>query len=158
LDDPLVRHFPEFRQPGVLATFDDHSAEYTVREASRPITIYDLLTHTSGFGYWFLNPEILREANGRIAFFDAPFLMHDPGARFSYGISTAVLGRIVAPLSGIPLDRFVAERIASPLGLRSTGFDLPDEPSRLARLHARRDANFVDRPNEDAAESPHGGG
>ncbi|MBN1237242.1 MAG: beta-lactamase family protein, partial [Gammaproteobacteria bacterium] len=146
LDDPLAQHLPGFEQPGVLVSFDEETAAYTVREASRQITLRDMLTHTSGFGYWFLNREVLREANGRVNLFGAPFLMHDPGAKFSYGISTDILGLIVEPVSGLPLDGFMRTRIWRPLGMRATGFELPRESARLASLRRRAGDGFEELP------------
>lgn len=158
LEDPLARHLPGYRQPQVLASFDETTGEYTVRPARRDVTIHDLLTHTSGYGYWFLNRELLIEAKGRIQHFDAPFLMHDPGARFSYGISTDVLGQIVEPLSGRPLERFFAERITGPLGMADTGFDPPADPARVAALHTRREDGFEEAATQARGEAPRGGG
>lgn len=158
VDDPLSRRLPGFEQPGVLTSFDDTTHAFTVRPASREITLRDLLTHTSGFGYWFLNREVQLEAEGRVDYFAAPFLMHDPGARFSYGISTDVLGLVVEPVSGLALDRFMEQRIFRPLGMTSTGFDLPRDPARLAALHRRSATGFIELATEQQAEAPRGGG
>lgn len=158
LDDPLARHAPGYEQPPVLVSFDETTGEFTVRPPKRAVTIRDLLTHTSGYGYWFLDRELLIEAKGRIDYFNAPFLMHDPGERFSYGISTDVLGQIVEPLSGLPLERFFAERITEPLGMKDTSFDLPADPARLAALHTCTDGRFKAAPNETHGPRPRGGG
>lgn len=157
LDDALAAHLPGFEQPGVLVSFDERTGEYTVREAARPVTIRHLLTHTSGFGYWFLNREVLLEAKGRVEFFRAPFLMHDPGEAFSYGVGTDIVGLIVEPLSGLPIDRFVAERIAAPLGLRDLRYPAPEPESRLAALCERRGDSFVDVSGSLPTEPPRGG-
>lgn len=158
LDDPLARHLPGYEQPKVLESFDYESGKYTVRPAKRDVTIRDLLTHTSGYGYWFLDREVFIEAQGRIEYFNPPFLMHDPGERFSYGIGTDVLGQIIEPLSGLPLARFFAERITGPLGMTDTGFDVPADPGRLASLHVCRDDRVEDPPAETRREPPRGGG
>lgn len=158
LDDALARHVEGFEQPPVLVSFDEATGDRAVRPASRAITIQDLLTHTSGFGYWFLNREILIASEGRIEYFDAPFLMHEPGERFSYGISTDVVGLVVEPLSGLPLDRFFEERITGPLGMRDTRFEPPSTPGRLSGVHKRQDGRLVDGPSELRGERPRGGG
>lgn len=158
LDDPLARHLPGYEQPGVLESFDADSGWYTVRPAKREVTIRDLLAHTSGYGYWFLDRELFIEAQGRIEYFNAPFLMHDPGERFSYGIGTDVLGQIIEPLSGLPLARFFAERITGPLGMTDTGFEVPADPARLAAMHVFRDGRFEDPGAEIRSEAPRGGG
>jgi CubicO group peptidase (beta-lactamase class C family) len=159
LDDPLAAHLPGWSQPGVLASFDRASGTYALREAASSVTIRQLLTHTSGYGYWFIEPELLRAANGVVDYSDGPFLMHDPGARFTYGLGTDVLGRIVEPLSGLPLGRFVAERIAAPLGMRATGWETPADRTRLTGVHKRAaDGGFAQAPKETAGDAPHGGG
>jgi len=158
LDDPIARHVPGFVQPPVLVSFDESTGERIVRPARRAITIHDLLTHTSGFGYWFLNREILVASEGRIEHFGAPFLMHDPGERFSYGISTDIVGLVVEPLSGLPLGRFLEERITGPLGMRETRYEQPSAPDRLAGLHKLEDGKWIDGPNEPRGEAPRGGG
>ncbi len=158
LDDALGRHVRDFDQPGVLEAFDAETGEYRVREAARAVTVRDLLTHVSGFGYWFLEPELLRAAKGVVDYFTAPFLMHDPGERFTYGISTDILGRIVEPASGLPLERFVVESVAAPLGMRATGWEPPADAGALAALSKRGEAGVVAVAKEAAGEAPHAGG
>lgn len=158
LDDPVARHIPGFEQPRVLVSLDEHTGERRTRPAKREITIRDLLTHTSGFGCWFLHREILVASAGKVEFFDAPFLMHDPGERFSYGIGTDVLGLVVEAVCGRPLGRFLEERITGPLGMRDTGFDPPADPARLAGVHRRRDGALVDVSSECVPEPARGGG
>lgn len=158
LDDALARHVPGFEQPPVLVSFDETTGDRVVRPASRAITIHDLLTHTSGFGYWFLNREILVVSEGRIEHFGAPFLMHDPGERFSYGISTDVLGQLIEPLSGLPLARFFAERIFAPLGMTETSFDQPEDPTRAAGMHRCVDDGFERVASDTRGDAPRGGG
>jgi CubicO group peptidase (beta-lactamase class C family) len=158
LDAPLVDYLPSFEQPGVLESFHRQSLTYATRPAERPITVRQLLTHTSGFGYWFLDAELRMLMDGPPDYFNAPFLMYEPGTRFAYGISMDVLGQIIEPLSGLSLERFFQQRIFAPLGLSSTGFDLPNDPTRLAALHVRESTGFVERPNELASEPPRGGG
>src|SRR5690606_3115478 len=91
-------------------------------------------------------------------FYDAPFLMHDPGKKFSYGISTDVLGQIVEPLSGLRLEEFIERRITRPLRMRDTSFDVPGDVDRLAGLHRRGEDGFIDAPNERRGDPPRGGG
>ncbi len=155
LDDPFAEHVPDFRQPGVLESFDAATGAYTVREAARAITVRDLLAHVAGFGYWFLERELL--AANAVDYSTAPFLMHDPGARFTYGIGTDVLGRIVEPASGVPLGRFVAESVAAPLGMRATAWDPPGDPDSLAALSKRGENGLVAVPKESEGEPPFGG-
>ena len=57
-------------------------------------------------------------------------LMHEPGARWSYGLSHDVLGRLVEEISGMPLDQFLRERIFEPLQMDDTYFRIPEEKRR----------------------------
>ena len=158
LDDPLAMHLPGYEQPQVLVDFDEISGRHVVRPAPREITIRDLLTHTSGYGYWFRDRELLIEAQGGFDHFVAPFLMHDPVARFSYGHSTEVLGQVIGPVSGMPLARFFKERIVAPLGMVDTGFDRPADSRRLVAVHTRRDDGFDEAANDTYGRPPRGGG
>lgn len=133
LDDPISRHLPAFaglrvRQPdGALVP------------ATRPSTIRELLTHTAGFSYGFINrpglveayraasvtdgladPEVTtEEAMRRLA---AAPLGFQPGTSWDYSLATDVLGAVIEQVAGRPLGSFVAERIARPLGLESWVF------------------------------------
>jgi CubicO group peptidase (beta-lactamase class C family) len=67
-------------------------------------------------------------------------LESDPGARWIYGISTDLVGYLCEVISGLPLDRYLRERIFDPLGMSDTGFHVPQsEASRLAALYAATD-------------------
>jgi methyl acetate hydrolase len=158
LDAPFKHWFPAFRQPEVLVSFDRASRRYTTRPADSDVTVRQLLTHTSGFGYWFLSPEIGALTDGPPEYYNPPFLLHDPGVRFTYGIGTDVAGQAIEALTGQPLGEYFAEGIFAPLGMVDTGFDLPPHSARLASVHARVGDTFVERPRETAGDSPHGGG
>lgn len=158
LDKPLAGYLPGYREPPVLDDFDAATLRYRTHRAARPITLRDLLTHTAGYGYWFLNPELCALTTGAPEHFNPPFLMHEPGARFSYGVSTDVLGQVVQPVSGLTLADFFARRIFAPLGMTATGFARPDA-SRLAAVHAAdAGGGFREEPLAAAADGPRGGG
>ncbi len=113
----------------------------------RPITIRDLMTHTSGISYgggdlaeqyaaagftqWYFadRPEPIGHAIERLA--RLPFEAH-PGSRFVYGYSTDVLGYLIEKVSGIPLDRYLETRVFKPLAMVDTSFFLP--PAKVGRL------------------------
>lgn len=158
LDAPLAEYLPGYRQPEVLERFDSVTGEYTTRPARRAITIRQLLSHTSGYGHWFLDPPLYRLTTGAPELFDPPFLMSEPGTQFAYSVSTDVLGQVVPAVTGLGLADFCAERIFAPLGLRDTGYALPADIGRLATLHARRGDAYEELPLERTAHDARGGG
>ena len=104
----------------------------------RPMTVQDLLRHTSGLAYLFdVQDPLIRQAyqDAKLSDFDQSLaemvtklaklpLVHQPGTAFEYSMSTDVLGRIVEVVSGTGFDQFVQERIAKPLNLTATGFSV----------------------------------
>ena len=157
LGAPFKRFIPRFRQPPVLRSFDRETLRFDAAPAARDITIHDLLTHTSGYGSWFLNEEIRALTGAVPEFYDPPFLMSEPGTRFQYSISTDVLGQLFAPVTGQGLAEFFASRVFSPLCMRDTSYDLPREPHRLAPLHGATADGFEQRPTERQSAPPRGG-
>lgn len=103
----------------------------------RPLTVQDLLRHTSGIVYGPFGNSLIHQAYNKANLFDpgqtlAEFvtkisklpLAHQPGEIWEYGMSVDVLGRIVEIVSGMPFDRFIEERITKPLGMHDTAFYL----------------------------------
>lgn len=108
--------------------------------ANRPITIRDLLRHTSGVASpgkdSYVEGMDLGEMIDRAA--EEPLMFH-PGTSWRYGISTDVLARLVEVVSGMSFDNFIEERIFVPLGMKDTGFYIPKENhSRLVKMNARK--------------------
>ncbi len=112
----------------------------------RPMTVHDLLRHTSGLTYGIFGnspvDEHYRKSNmfaskslsEMVATIGRLPLAHQPGEVWEYSVSTDVLGRIVEVVSGMDLDRFVAEHITGPLQMSDTGFYLnASQAARLAR-------------------------
>jgi CubicO group peptidase (beta-lactamase class C family) len=158
LDGAFVDYVPGYRQPEVLESFNASTRRYTTRPVESAITVRQLLTHTSGYGYWFLHAPLLALTSGTPNLVDPPFLMYPPGQRFAYGSSTDVLGQIIAPVTGLTLEGFFAERVFKPLGMVDTGFGIPTEPARLVTRHARGDSGFVEIDNETTVlTAPTGG-
>lgn len=124
LDAPVAQYLPEFSRVRVASSLEDPG-----RPPSRPITIRDLLLHTSGLSH--RTSELYREAKVRSRaiplsrFIDniveTP-LMEDPGTAYRYGASPTVLGALVELWSGKRFDEFLEERIFRPLGMTDTGF------------------------------------
>jgi CubicO group peptidase (beta-lactamase class C family) len=116
-DDPLAKHLPEFASLSV----------------AHPVTLRDVMTHTSGFGEMMeREPHLtLAETSRKLA---GQPLRFQPGSRFSY--STAgidILGRVVEVVSGMPFDQFLQKRVLNPLGMKDTGFWIaPEKESRYA--------------------------
>lgn len=105
--------------------------------ANRPITIRDLLRHTSGVSY---TADIYKEGMDLGELIDqlatVPLEFH-PGTEWKYGLSTDVLARLVEVVSGMSFDDFLEERIFAPLGMKDTAFYLPKEKhSRLVKMYA----------------------
>jgi len=110
-----------------------------VEPAIRPITIEDLLRHTSGLTYGFYGDGAVRKLYAKADLFDGDFdnaafaeriaklpLAEEPGTRWDYGHSTDVLGRVIEVISGQTLYQFEKHRLLDPLGMRSTAFFAAD--------------------------------
>ncbi|MEJ2869111.1 serine hydrolase domain-containing protein [Actinomycetospora sp. OC33-EN08] len=132
LDAPVESYVPEFSEVQVLDGFDGDTPR--LRAPASRATVKQLITHTSGLGYWFWDADVKRweEATGTpnvvpgdMAAFGAP-MVADPGTRFVYGINTDWLGRVVEAVAGTTLDVVVKENITGPLGMDDTMFALDD--------------------------------
>ena len=148
LDDAAGNYVPAFKVREVIATFNEKDATYTTRTAKQQITVRHLLTHTSGLAYPFTSHTVLgiQEKTGRDPL-DMP-LLFDPGTKWNYSPSTAVLGNIVEKLSGQSMEEFDQAKIFRPLGMVDTSYVLaPDKAARLATVHQRGDAGLVESPN-----------
>ena len=155
LTDPLSNYIPEFRNAVVIDKYNATDTTYTTVPAKREITIRDILSHTSGIGYaqigsgtanaiYFKNKinggigtpySTLKEVITRLA--KLP-LMVQPGEEYYYGLNTDVLGYLIEVISGMPLDKYLQEKIFTPLGMKDTYFFLPKEKqSRLVQLYTQ---------------------
>jgi CubicO group peptidase (beta-lactamase class C family) len=153
LHDPIANYLPELKdlKVGVEVTDASGKSQMTLVAAERQPTVQDLLRHTSGFVYAQFGNGPVHRANGaaRIGSNDVTNaemvsrlaklpLAHQPGTTFEYSVSTDVLGRLVEVVSGKPLDQYVEQHIAKPLGIKSFSFKAapeytlalgPDDPS-----------------------------
>ena len=143
LTDPVAKFIPAFAKLRVLAGNKD--AGYKEVDCNRPVTIVDLLTHTSGLTYHFLEDspvsiqylesqmgkadQTLEEMIDQLAQFPLAF---QPGTRWQYSIGIDVIARLIEVISGQKLQQFLRERIFEPLKMADTGFSVPAE--KLARL------------------------
>ena len=154
LDEPIAKYLPAFANARVLATFNPKDSTYTTVPANGPVTIRQLFTHTSGLSYPVIGS---REATAIYAKAGIPNgigtpagtlaasmdalgqlpLLHQPGTRFTYGLSVDVLGRLIEVLAGQSLDQFLRQRLFQPLGMKDTYFYLPaDKQARLVELYS----------------------
>ena len=174
LTTPVGEFIPGFAKTSVTVKMDTGMATVPARRA---ITIRDLLTHTAGISYgtdstvaalyeakglgpaagfgWYTadKDEGICDSMERLA--SLPFVSQ-PGDAYVYGYNTDVLGCVVERVSGMPLDRFVAERITIPLGMKDTRFFLPpDERARLATVYSSGPDGKIVRAPEGARGQGH---
>jgi CubicO group peptidase (beta-lactamase class C family) len=162
LDDPISTYIPEFKNPRVLVKLDEKTGAYTARPAQREITFRHLLSHTSGIPYEYLlyakdsipyynslKPETLREVVKKIA---SKPLMHDPGEKFTYGLSIDVAGYLVELISGMKLDEYLKKYIFEPLAMNDSYFYLPAEKAtRLVTLYEKPSADSILKEHSNKA-------
>ena len=160
LDDPISAVLPYFSDMRVTAGEGREPVP-----AQRPITYRDLLTHTSGLTYGFMNAtpidamyraqgvdfqlseltlgEVVQKAAG------LP-LLAQPGAAWNYSIATDVIGHLVAEISGQPFAQFLHERVLGPLEMHDTAFTVAEaNRARFAANYARGEdgrAKLIDDP------------
>jgi CubicO group peptidase (beta-lactamase class C family) len=155
LSDPISKYMPAFANTRVGVVSGD---SYTLAPATNPITVQDLLRHTSGLTYEFRGTGPIHKAyaDARIArarqtnadqvgeLAGLP-LLHQPGTVWEYSRSTDVLGRLVEVISGQTLGTFLSERILAPLGMTDSGFSVPQpDQSRIAESFAKDPEGGVD--------------
>ena len=122
-------------------------------EADRPITIRDLLRHTSGVAYGGKNiwepGDDLEVLIDKLA---ANPLNFQPGTRYEYGLSTDVAARLVEVVSGQSFDVFIKERILDPLDMKDTGYWVPEEnANRLVKMVEEYSGDDADTKNSMTA-------
>ena len=147
LDDPVSKYLPGFENLQVITSFNEKDATYETRPAKRPMTIRHLLTNTSGIAYAFTNPIEARLTEvTKKDYWELP-LVNDPGEKWNYGPSTAVLGMIVEKISGESLEAYFQQRIFDPLGMVDTSYAVPlAKQSRVATRHSRVNGRLQEQP------------
>ncbi len=158
LDQPVADILPKFARMQVQVTPDGSIAD--VKPAKAPITVRQLITHTSGLGYSIIQRGPLRSAYneaglaaGRISRLSIPGferakpvegldlfadrlaempLVYEPGTKWSYSVGLDLIGRVIELVSGMSFDQFLKRRIFDPAGMTSTWFQVPQgEAGRL---------------------------
>jgi CubicO group peptidase (beta-lactamase class C family) len=149
LDDPIEKYIPAFLNQQVAMVEKD---TIVLMNKIRSITIRDLLSHQSGisspdeypklkklFTQYQLDKPLnvaFKTLQDEVAQIAKMPLAHQPGERFSYGLSTNVLGRLIEIVSGISLDSYLKEYIFKPLQMQDTYFYLPKEKqNRLVKVY-----------------------
>jgi CubicO group peptidase (beta-lactamase class C family) len=166
LDDPVHRFIPEWRNLEVRTA--GAFPQFATAPCARPMTIRDLLRHTSGLTYDFLRESNLDYAYRKLQIGNpAPgyTLKHmieqlaqlplefSPGTRWNYSLATDVLGYLIEVISGQSLPDYLQEHLFGPLGMVDTAFNIaPDKVHRLASCYERDAAkNLV--CNDDGQDS-----
>ncbi|HKK55306.1 serine hydrolase domain-containing protein [Marinobacter sp.] len=165
LDDPVHKYLPAWKnlrvyKSGLWPGFETEPATSTM-------TIRDLLTHTSGLTYGFLNRtnvdaayrELKLDGSGNLTLdklvdrlAELP-LEFSPGTAWNYSVSTDVVGYLVQLLSGQPLDEYFREHIFEPLGMSDTGFKVrEDQLERFAACYLHQPDNTM-KLQDDPARS-----
>lgn len=157
LGDPLARYLPGYAQPPVLVRPFVAGDRCRTRPAAREATLTELFSHTSGYGYWFLSQELLAVAGPNASYLEAPFLLHEPGERFTYGIGTDVAGQLIAPVTGRRLADFFSDEIFIPLAMQSAGYRFPGDDTLVA-VHEHVNGQWTEKPREPETTNPRGGG
>jgi CubicO group peptidase (beta-lactamase class C family) len=149
LADPVSKFIPAFADAkvGVSSGTPDGESVLKLVPADRPVTIMDLLRHTSGITYDYIGGKLIMKAYSESDLFDGRYnnkvfadriarlpLARQPGTLWRYGHSTDVLGRIIEIVSGQTLYEFEKQHILDPRGMTSTKFVLEsaDERARMA--------------------------
>jgi CubicO group peptidase (beta-lactamase class C family) len=157
---PVAQYLPEFK---------DVKVGTEGVSPKRPMTVQDLMRHTSGLTYGIFGNSPVDQMYRKANIFGAKSLeemvktiagmplLHQPGEFWEYSVSTDVLGRVVEVVSGMDLDSFVRERITTPLKMKDTGFWVkPEAAARLAKADGPPNPLF-----ESATQKPNifsGGG
>ena len=168
LDDLVSRHIPGFADLGIYA--GGSMGDFQTTPNPRPMKVVDLLRHTSGLTYGFLNRTEVDAAYRKLKIndFQTPGglsgminqlaglpLEFSPGTQWNYSVSIDVMGYLVEKLSGMSFGEFLRTRLFEPLGMTDTAFWVPAEKmARFPVAHAINPADglrvLFDRPGDDS--------
>ncbi len=167
LDEPISRFIPAFAHPRVLDKFNAADTTYTTVPAKREITFRDLLTHTSGLDYPDIGSASMRAIYAKadipsgLGVIDRDLrdrmnalarlpLVHQPGEKWTYGLSVDLLGCLIETISGQDLESFLQQRIFSPLGMKDTYFNVPaSKGERLTAVYTEDSLHHIVRWAKD---------
>jgi methyl acetate hydrolase len=156
VDDAVGKYLPRFTTPQILVGVDEAGSTLKTRPATTVMTIRHLLTHTSGIGYSWSDPGVAAAQRVTKTTNDSELpLVNEPGAQWTYGASTRVLGDIVRAVTGQTIDAFLAARVTGPLGMVDTAFDVPAAAhGRVVTLHERANCRLTETPNPSSLAVP----
>ncbi|HEX4417906.1 MAG TPA: serine hydrolase domain-containing protein [Kofleriaceae bacterium] len=170
LSDPVHRFIPAWEHLRVYRY--GRYPHFVTEPAARPMTVRDLLTHTSGLSYHIADRTpvdeayrqlgvgtgggTLREMVDKLATLPLEF---SPGTRWGYSAATDILGHLIEVMSGERLDDYLRTHIFDPLGMVDTGFTVPaDKLARFAanyvRLPGATEATLMDDPMASTFAQP----
>ena len=169
LDDPVARWLPELSAPVVVR--DPAGPADDVVPASRPITVFDLLTNQAGWGFpsRFDYPalELLFpvQPDGRhpqqfppvdewIAALSRVPLLYQPGESWLYDTCSAIQGVLIARVTGVSLPEVLSSRVFEPLGMVDTGFVVPAFARSRFTSYYRSGLELVDGPDGEWSTMP----
>jgi CubicO group peptidase (beta-lactamase class C family) len=148
MTDPVSKFIPSFARMKVGVEKTDAAGAKTLElvNARAPITIQDLMRHTSGITYGFFGAGMVKKAYNDAGvlkgdYTNAEFaeriaklpLAYQPGTTWDYSHSTDILGRVIEVVSGKSLYEFEKERLLDPMGMKDTGFYVTD-PAKQGRI------------------------
>jgi CubicO group peptidase (beta-lactamase class C family) len=148
LDDPVDRFIPSWRDLRVFQ--GGNHPLFKTAPVERAMTVRDLLTHSAGLTYGFMERSNVDAAYRKLGVGDRArpgYTLRDmidtlaelplefsPGTRWNYSVATDVVGRLIEVISGQALDRYLQEHVFEPLGMRDTAFSISD--AQLPRFAA----------------------
>lgn len=152
LDDPVSMYIPEFKDLKVFSSIDSNGIKLV--DQVRPVTIRNLLMHTSGLASGGeatpvdsmyraadLSAGTLKDMIQKLA--KIP-LLYQPGTRWNYSRSSDVLAYLVEVISGKPFDAFLKERIFTPLNMKDTDYSVPIEKlNRVSAVYSLADSTGI---------------
>ncbi|HET6253972.1 MAG TPA: serine hydrolase domain-containing protein [Puia sp.] len=163
LDEPIADFLPAFRHPVVLDKFNAADTTYTTVAAKREITFRDLLTHTSGLDYPGIGSPSMKAIYAKaqipsgLGVFDDDLrermeamaklpLVHQPGEKWTYGLSVDLIGCLIEVMTGMNLEDYLQTTIFRPLGMKDTYFNVPaDRAGRLTAVYTEDSLQHVIR-------------
>jgi CubicO group peptidase (beta-lactamase class C family) len=171
LDDPVHRFIPAWNDLRVFVS--GNYPTFVTVPPERPMTMRDLLTHTSGLTYGFMESSNVDAAYRALGVADRSKpgstlqdmvdalaelpLEFSPGTRWNYSVSTDVLGYLVEVLSGQRFDAYLRDRVLQPLGMTDTGFTIADEQLPRFACNYQRQADgsleLIDSPERSQYHS-----